>query len=125
MPSNESGDPTNYPTAITIPSDGDGPGIKAADVNVAFEGLADRTAWLRALAESIGIKVSVFTSSGTYVVPAGVTNVILIGYGGGGGGGVGAVGVAIGLSQLLRGPKITRLNRPIESMSCNFLEPYI
>lgn len=98
MPSNESGDPTNYPTAITIPSDGDGPGIKAADVNVAFEGLADRTAWLRALAESIGIKVSVFTSSGTYVVPAGVTNVILIGYGGGGAGGRGEPGVTGGTS---------------------------
>lgn len=46
MSSTLAGDPTNYPTLITIPSDGDGPGITAADVNVALEGLADRTAYL-------------------------------------------------------------------------------
>jgi hypothetical protein len=37
---------STYPASITIPSDGDGPGIKAADVNAAFEGLADRTTFL-------------------------------------------------------------------------------
>jgi hypothetical protein len=46
MSTTVAGNSANYPTSITIPSDGDGPGIKAADVNVAFEGLADRTAYL-------------------------------------------------------------------------------
>jgi hypothetical protein len=46
MSSTYDGDETNYPTSITVPSDGDGPGIKAADVNAAIEGLADRTAYL-------------------------------------------------------------------------------
>lgn len=44
MSTTYAGNPANYPTSITIPSDGDGPGIKAADVNAGFEGLADRTA---------------------------------------------------------------------------------
>jgi hypothetical protein len=43
------GDSTNYPASITIPSDGDGP-IQAADVNVAFEALADRTAYVASFA---------------------------------------------------------------------------
>jgi hypothetical protein len=41
------GDSTSFPATFTIPSDGDGP-IKAADVNVAFEALGDRTASLNA-----------------------------------------------------------------------------
>ena len=44
MPTTYAGNSANFPTSITIPSDGDGPGIKAADVNAGFEGLADRTA---------------------------------------------------------------------------------
>lgn len=46
MSSTYAGDPNNYPTDLTIPSDGDGPGIQAADVDPAFEGLADRTAFI-------------------------------------------------------------------------------
>ncbi len=46
MSSTYDGNAANFPLSITIPSDGDGPGIKAADVNTAFEGLADRTAFL-------------------------------------------------------------------------------
>jgi hypothetical protein len=45
MPSNYSGDPTNYPTSVQRPSDGDA--ATASSVNAALEGLADRTAWLR------------------------------------------------------------------------------
>lgn len=41
MPSNYTGNPNNNPTSIQIPSDGDG-AISAADVNPAFEGLADK-----------------------------------------------------------------------------------
>ena len=44
MSSTYTPNPANFPTAITIPSDGDGPGIKAADVNVPIEGVADLTA---------------------------------------------------------------------------------
>jgi hypothetical protein len=43
MSSTYSGNVANNPTSITLPSDGDGPGIKAADVNPAFEGLMDRS----------------------------------------------------------------------------------
>lgn len=53
MSTTEAGDPLSYPTSITIPSDGDGPSIKAADVNVAFEGLADRTAFMKAMLSPI------------------------------------------------------------------------
>jgi hypothetical protein len=38
------GDPTNFPTSLTLPDDGDQ--RDAASVNVPFEGLADRTAFL-------------------------------------------------------------------------------
>lgn len=41
MSSTYNGIDTNAPTGITIPSDGDGPGIKAADVNPALEGTFD------------------------------------------------------------------------------------
>jgi hypothetical protein len=47
----EAGDASNYPLLITIPSDGDN--IDAASVNVAFEGLADRTAYLAAREASL------------------------------------------------------------------------
>lgn len=48
MSSTYTGNPANNPTSYTLPSDGDGPGIKAADVNVPLEGLADKLAWLDA-----------------------------------------------------------------------------
>jgi len=48
MSSTYTPDDTNDPASITIPSDGDGPGIKAADVNAAFEGLADKIAYTQA-----------------------------------------------------------------------------
>lgn len=44
MSTTYAGDPDNFPSSITIPSDGDTK--PAASVNAAFEGLADRTAWL-------------------------------------------------------------------------------
>lgn len=47
MPSVYTGIAANNPTSITKPSDGDGPGIKAADVNTPLEGLADMLAYLR------------------------------------------------------------------------------
>lgn len=47
MPTMEPGDPDNFPEEMPKPSDGDGPGISAADVNPAIEANADRTAWLR------------------------------------------------------------------------------
>lgn len=46
MSHTEAGDATNYPTDITLPDDGDT--LDVASMNVGFEGLADRTAWLRA-----------------------------------------------------------------------------
>jgi hypothetical protein len=95
MSTTEAGDPTNYPTSITIPSDGDGP-IKAADVNVAFEGLADRTAYAYArLTQGKLIDLSPY-DGGNYTTPADLPSGsvgILFGCGGGGGGGGGAQGV--------------------------------
>jgi hypothetical protein len=48
MSTQYTGDPTNFPPTITLPSDGDGPGIVALDVNAGFEGLADAIAALAA-----------------------------------------------------------------------------
>lgn len=45
MSSTYGGNSSNYPTLITIPSDGDA--FTAASVNVPLEGLADRTAYLK------------------------------------------------------------------------------
>jgi len=57
MSTTYAGDNTNYPTAITIPSDGDNK--PAASVNAALEGLADRTASLerRVVLSSFGTVV--------------------------------------------------------------------
>lgn len=52
MPTNYAGNPANNPTSIQIPSDGDGP-VQAADVNVALEGLMDRTAYIEALTQPV------------------------------------------------------------------------
>lgn len=70
---------------FTIPSDGDGP-IEAADVNVAFEALADRVQYLALRGP---LRVDTFNATGTWKAPAGVTAVLVEGYGGGGGGGGG------------------------------------
>lgn len=87
MSSSYTGNASNNPTSITIPSDGDGPGIKAADVDPAFEGLMDRAAYTQ---KNMTLKSAVFTASGTWTVPVGCTNAIAIGCGGGGGGGCAA-----------------------------------
>jgi hypothetical protein len=88
MSSTYAGDPNNYPTSITIPSDGDA--IDASSVNTAFEGLADRTAALSCL------RVDEFTASGTWECPEGVTKIIVEGCGGGGAGGCGGSGAVGG-----------------------------
>lgn len=41
------------PAGLTVPSDGDGPGIKAADVNPAFQGLLDGEAYLLSQATNL------------------------------------------------------------------------
>jgi hypothetical protein len=95
MPTTVAGDPNNYPTSITIPSDGDGPGIQAADVNVAFEALADRTAYLFDHPPNPPyFESTTITATGSIVVPTGATHCFYSGCGGGGGGagGVQAVG---------------------------------
>ena len=80
------GDDTNFPTSITLPSDGDA--ADAASVNAALEGLADRTAFLLQ-----GWKKKEWTSDTTWTAPADCGPYgILVGYGGGGGGGFGAAG---------------------------------
>lgn len=88
MSSTYAGNPANYPTSITIPSDGDVP--NAASVNAALEGLADRTAAIQSL------RVDSFTASGTWTCPAGVTRIVVEGCGGGGAGGCGGSGAAGG-----------------------------
>lgn len=102
MSTTETGDATNYPASITIPSDGDGPSIKAADVNVAFEGLADRTANLNARLRAINAYATEasFTSTSPTTWTAGPNDreVELDGYGAGGGGGGGAAGGAFDTS---------------------------
>lgn len=97
MPTTEAGDPTNFPTAITIPSDGDGPGIKALDVNAGFEGLADRTAWLKANSSNVDVANAVtITATGTTttVAPTNAIGAILEGFGSGAGGGGGVTATA-------------------------------
>lgn len=84
-------DPTNNPTSFTEPSDGDGPGIKAADVNPFLEGLADKLAYLIANFFKPDIEYNV-VGSYNYVVPANVHYLLVWGYGGGGGGGAGLNG---------------------------------
>lgn len=69
---------------FTIPDDGDD--LDAASVNVALEALADRTQFL---AQRGVPRCDAFTASGTWKCPAGVTAVLVEGFGGGGGGGGG------------------------------------
>lgn len=88
MSSTYAGNSANYPTSITIPSDGDT--INAASVNAALEGLADRTAALGS------VRVDEFAASGTWTCPEGVTQIIVEGCGGGGAGGCGGSGAVGG-----------------------------
>lgn len=74
-----------------IPDDGDT--IDAASVNAAFEALADRTQFLKAIADGLGLRIKTFTAGTTWTAPANVAGVaFLYGYGGGGAGGAGPAG---------------------------------
>lgn len=88
MSSTYTPNPANNPTSITIPSDGQGP-IKAADVNPAFEALADLIAYARA---HLTKQVDTFTANGTWTCPANVTSVDVDCIPPGGGGGSGSAG---------------------------------
>lgn len=99
MSTTYAGNASNYPTSITIPSDGDGPGIKAADVNAALEGLADRTASLGATLQA----PVTFTASGTVVVPGYARRALLEMCGAGGGGAAGASGAAVATNASFAG----------------------
>jgi hypothetical protein len=83
MSTTYSGDSSNFPTDITIPSDGDP--LNAASVNAALEGLADRTKWVRARAHTF--EIAVLVSFGTWTKPANAAMCRFIVVGGGGGGG--------------------------------------
>lgn len=63
MSSVYTGNPANDPASITIPRDGDGP-IKAADVNPAFEGLADKIAAMKTRG-LIDVVTQVYDANGT------------------------------------------------------------
>jgi hypothetical protein len=80
MPTNYSGNAANNPTQIQIPSDGDGPGIKAADVNAALEGLMDKSAYLIARAQETVDFVSQIPLN--FPVPALTPGGTLVGSGG-------------------------------------------
>jgi hypothetical protein len=73
-------------TSITIPSDGDGPDIKAADVNVPFEALADGIAH----EGSRAWRSHSWTASGTIVLPSDCSAVLVDMFAGGGCGGNGS-----------------------------------
>ncbi len=68
---------------ITLPSDGDS--IEAADVNSPLQALADGVA-------AIVLRTDTINASGTWTCPAGVTKIIVSGYGGGGAGNGGSAG---------------------------------
>jgi hypothetical protein len=79
-----------FPIDFTIPDDGDA--RSASSVNVPFEALADRTAWLKA--NTTIVAEIEFIANGSFTWPFGATHAIFDGYGGGGGGGKGANGPA-------------------------------
>ncbi len=91
MSSTYVGDDTNFPEEITIPSDGQG-AIKAADVNPAFEGLADAIAYIRA---RLRPKHLLIVDGASWVAPAGCYEVMADGCGGGGGGRPGGSGIGV------------------------------
>src|SRR4051812_26198704 len=101
---NLNGNPANYVNSIPVPDDVTDDDT-AASLEPGFQQLADNIASERAdrgtseaaisaliatLTSNMRIKYQVFTSTGTWVAPAGVTSVFVIGGGGGGGGGSGA-----------------------------------
>lgn len=89
MPTVVTGDPNQFHMGAQVPSDGDGPGIKAADVVTPIGALFDNTAHLHARIEQ---RVDTFTSSGTWTCPPGVTEVLVHAYGGGSAGATAATG---------------------------------
>ncbi|MDQ2783209.1 MAG: hypothetical protein M3Y26_11855, partial [Actinomycetota bacterium] len=75
----------SFPASVLCPDDGDPE--NASSVNVPMQGLADRTAWLRA---SLSERIDTLTAaSGTWTCPDGVTSIELqcVAAGGGGAGG--------------------------------------
>jgi len=89
LSSQYAGNPASFPIDFTIPDDGDAQ--DAASVDIAFEALGDRTAWLKAHLTNAGDR-QIVTASGTITAPDGVVAAIITAYGGGGGGGPGAAG---------------------------------
>lgn len=75
-----------FPEDFTIPDDADPP--TAASVNPAFEGLGDRTQYLRN--RMFTTLISTVISTGTVTAPTGAILAMLEGCGGGGGGAAGA-----------------------------------
>lgn len=69
MSTTYAGDETNFPTDVTLPSDGDPK--DASSINVPLEGLADRTAWLKDHIPQVGFHsetgLAFLTTSATYV----------------------------------------------------------
>ncbi|HXG69981.1 MAG TPA: hypothetical protein VNJ04_05130 [Gemmatimonadaceae bacterium] len=72
---------------ITLPSDGDA--RSAASVSAPLQALADG---VKSNATRLERRLDIITASGTWTCPAGVTSVIVEGWGGGGSGGGGAAG---------------------------------
>lgn len=89
MSSAYAGNPV-YPASVTLPDDGEP--SHAVAVNVSFKALGDRTAYLKQTQAAVAGAATTFTSSGTWVCPAGVSRIVLEACGGGGGGGGGANG---------------------------------
>lgn len=88
----EAGNPASFPADFTIPDDGDS--LEAASFNVAYEALADRTAFLKAGKLSPGTPVTITATNPTYATPVGarLCHARLLGGGGGGGGGAHGIG---------------------------------
>lgn len=82
------GNPASYPIDYTVPDDGNAE--NATSVNVAFEALGDRTAYLHATTSPL---VDTLTAAaGTWTCPPTVTQILVDAVGGGGGGGGGGAG---------------------------------
>ena len=60
------GNSASYPSDAALPDDGDA--RNASSVNVPFEAILDRTAWLRAAIPVF--KIQEFTADGTWTAPA-------------------------------------------------------
>lgn len=84
------GNPATFPATIQIPDDGDAE--NAASVNVAFEGLADQTANIRAHSPRLRTLTITATTLAAWTAPPRVTAVTLEMCGGGGGSGGGGGG---------------------------------